>query len=155
GPNGVRLIVLWNILIKSWLSALAMAVLTCTTRFPRLLKGLARLGMPRVMVVLLSFAYRYISILADEAVRMKRARDSRDCGGSDRRAYKLRIVGGMIANLFLRAYERGERVYLAMKSRGFDGEVRTLEDLRFAPRDAFFLMIMLGLLYGVRFAPLG
>ncbi|MEW6226660.1 MAG: energy-coupling factor transporter transmembrane component T [Bacillota bacterium] len=154
GRNEVRLIVLWNILVKSWLSALAMAVLTCTTRFPRLLKGLARLGMPRVMVVLLSFAYRYIFVFTDEAMRMKRAKDSRDCGGSDHRTYKLKIVGSMIANLFLRAYERGERVYLAMKSRGFDGEVRTLEDLRFASRDVFFLAIMLGLLCAVRFVPL-
>ena len=74
------LLVLWNVVVKSWLSALSLILLSATTPFPCLLKGLERLGVPRVMVMILSFMYRYIFVLVDEAMRMGRARESRSVG---------------------------------------------------------------------------
>jgi len=130
------LIVLWNVLVKSWLSALGLILLSATTPFPRLLKGLERLGVPQVMVMILSFMYRYIFVLADEAMRMQRARDSRNFGG--RWSWQVRTIGNMLGTLFIRSYERGERVYGAMVARGFDGEIRTLSDLRFGRTDLGF-----------------
>ncbi len=137
--NHEGLLVLWNMLVKSWLSALALILLSSTTRFSDLLKGLERLGVPRVMVMILSFMYRYIFVLADEVMRMRRARDSR--GGLGTRLWgreqlrQIRTVGNMIGTLFIRSYERAERVYGAMVARGFDGQVRTLSDLRFRRAD--------------------
>ena len=125
-----------TVLAKSWLSILSLVLLTSTTSFPALLKGLEQLRMPRVMVMLLSFMYRYIFILTDEVMRMKQARDSRNFGG--RRLWQIRTVGNMIGTLFIRSYERGERVYAAMVARGFDGHSRTLESLRFSRLDAVF-----------------
>ncbi len=154
-PNALRLVILWSVLAKSWLSAFAAGVLTSTTEFADLLKGLSMLGTPRVIVALLSFAYRYVFVLVDEAERMNRARDARDCGGRSSRARKLQIVGSMIASLFIRSYERAERVFFAMKSRGFDGEVKTLRGLRVVREDILFVVVTLGLLCAVRFAPLG
>lgn len=128
--------VLWNVLIKAWLSILGLIWLTSTTGLASLLKGLEQLRMPRVMVMLLSFMYRYIFVLVDELMRMRQARDSRNFGGS--RLWQLRTIGRMIGTLFIRSYERGEAVYAAMLSRGFDGHSRTLDRLRFRPADAGF-----------------
>ncbi|MCK5433855.1 MAG: cobalt ECF transporter T component CbiQ [Dehalococcoidales bacterium] len=128
--------VLWNVLIKAWLSILSLIWLTSTTKLPNLLKGLEQLGMPRVMVMILSFMYRYIFVVVDEVMRMRQARDSRDFGGS--RLCQLRTIGNMIGTLFIRSYERGERVYAAMLARGFDGHSRTLDRLNFSQADAYF-----------------
>jgi cobalt/nickel transport system permease protein len=133
------LLVLWNVVVKSWLSALGLILLSATTPFPRLLKGLERLGVPRVMVMILSFMYRYLFVLVDEAMRMERARESRNLGGG--RVWQARTLGNMIGTLFLRSYERAERVYQAMLARGFDGEMRTLSELRFGRADLCFGII--------------
>ncbi|MCR4405856.1 MAG: cobalt ECF transporter T component CbiQ [Anaerolineae bacterium] len=136
------LLVLWSVTVKSWLSALALILLSSTTRFSELLKGLEHVGVPRVMVMILAFMYRYIFVLADEVMRMQRARDSRDVaplrpyGGGW--LWQIRTVGNMIGTLFIRSYERAERVYGAMVARGFDGQVRTLNDLHFRRADLGF-----------------
>ncbi len=128
--------VLANIVIKAWLSILILIWLTSTTKLPDLLRGLEQLRMPRVMVMILSFMYRYLFLLVDEAMRMRQARDSRNFSGSW--LWQLRPVGNMVGTLFMRSYERGERVYVAMVARGFDGQVRTLNRLNFRLADACF-----------------
>ena len=128
--------ILRNILIRAWLSILSLILLTSTTRLPELLRGLEQLHMPKVIVMLLSFMYRYIFVLVDEVMRMKQARDSRNFGG--RRWWQIRTIGNMIGTLFIRSYERGERVYAAMVARGFDGRSRTLKRLQFKSVDAYF-----------------
>ncbi|MFC2015116.1 cobalt ECF transporter T component CbiQ [Chloroflexota bacterium] len=132
--NGLQ--VLWNVLSKAWLSILSLILLTSTTKLTNLLRGLEQLRMPRIMIMILSFMYRYIFVLVDEVLRMKQARDSRSFGGS--RLWRIRTVGNMIGTLFIRSYERGERVYAAMTARGFDGQIRTLERLKFRKADACF-----------------
>lgn len=132
--SGLQL--LWNILAKAWLSILSLILLTSSTRLPILLKGLAQLGLPRVIIMILSFMYRYIFILMDEVMRMRQARDSRNFGGG--RRWQIQTVGNMIGTLFLRSYERGERVYAAMVARGFDGQSRTLDRLAFKRADVGF-----------------
>jgi cobalt/nickel transport system permease protein len=126
-----------SILAKAWLSILSLVLLTSTTGFPKLLKGMERLHTPGVMVMLLSFMYRYIFLLTDEVMRMKQARESRSFGG--RRLWQIKTVGNMIGTLFIRSYERGERVYASMVARGFDGHSRTLDSLRFRRMDAAFV----------------
>jgi len=128
--------VLGNILAKAWLSILSLILLTSTTKYASLLMGMEQLHMPRVMVMILSFMYRYIFILVDEVMRMKQARDSRNFGGS--RLWKMKTIGNMTGTLFIRSYERGERVYAAMLARGFDGQCRTLDRLNFRLADTCF-----------------
>ncbi|MFC2066117.1 cobalt ECF transporter T component CbiQ [Chloroflexota bacterium] len=128
--------VLWNILAKSWLSILSLILLTSTTKITDLLKGLEQLHMPRVMIMILSFMYRYIFVLVDEVMRMRQARDSRNFGGS--RLWHLKTIGSMTGTLFIRSYERGERVYAAMLARGFDGQCRSLRRLNYGLADACF-----------------
>ena len=132
--NGLQ--VLANIVIKAWLSILSLIWLTSTTKLTNLLHGLEQLRMPRVMVMILSFMYRYLFVLVDETMRMKQARDSRNFGGG--RLWQIRTIGNMIGTLFIRSYERGERIYAAMVARGFDGQTRTLDHLDFRKADAYF-----------------
>ena len=142
--------VLVTILVKAWLSVLSLILLTSTTKITDLLRGLEQLRLPRVMVMILSFMYRYIFILTDEVLRMKQARDSRNFGGS--RLWRIKTVGKMAGTLFIRSYERGERVYTAMAARGYDGQTRTLRQLNFGLSDLLFgagfgLVVILTLIY--------
>ncbi len=133
--------VLWNIMAKAWLSILSLILLTSTTSFTSILKGLEQLRMPKVIVMIMSFMYRYIFLLTDEVLRMKQARDSRNLGGG-RKLWQIGTVGNMIGTLFIRSYERGERVYVSMVARGFDGHSRTLERLCFSRRDVLFIAVL-------------
>jgi cobalt/nickel transport system permease protein len=130
------LFILANVVVKSWLCILALILLSSTTRLDDLLKALKQLGMPQVMILILSFMYRYIFVLVDEVMRIQQARDSRNFGGSW--LYHLKTIGHMVGTLFIRSYERGERIYAAMLARGFDGQVRTLHKLRFKQADVYF-----------------
>jgi len=130
------LLILANVVVKAWLCILSLILLSSATKLADLLKGLKQLGVPRVIILILSFMYRYVFVLVDEVMRMRQARDSRNFGGN--RLYQLRTIGNMVGTLFIRSYERGERVYVAMLSRGFDGEVRTLHKLSFRQVDAYF-----------------
>ena len=86
--------------------------------------------LPRLLVAIIGFMYRYLAVLTGEASRLNRARLSRSAvvegrgGGSLR--WRAGVVGGMVGSLFLRSYERSERVYAAMQARGFDGEFRSM-----------------------------
>ncbi|OGO59276.1 MAG: cobalt ECF transporter T component CbiQ [Chloroflexi bacterium RBG_19FT_COMBO_47_15] len=133
------LLILANVMVKAWLCILALILLSSTTKIADLLKGLRQLGIPLVMILILSFMYRYIFVLADEVMRMQQARDSRNFGG--KRLHQLKTIGSMVGTLFIRSYERGERIYAAMLSRGFDGQIRTLQNLSFGPADAYFSAI--------------
>jgi cobalt/nickel transport system permease protein len=77
--------------------------------------------------------YRYMYVLVEEAQRLMTARDARSAEGEGRRAggsiwWRARVTGNMIGTLFLRTYERSERIYQAMLARGFNGEIRTLHE---------------------------
>lgn len=122
------LMVVWNVFAKSYLSALVLICLSSTTKFSDLLKGLEKLKAPRIFVLIASFMYRYIFVLADEVMRMKQAYRSRSFKKG--RARQAKAFGAIAGALFVRSYERAERVYLAMCSRGFDGEVKTLYNFK-------------------------
>jgi len=130
---------LGSVIAKAWLSILALILLTSTTSFSNILKALEHLKMPGVLVMIMSFMYRYIFLLTDEVMRMKQARDSRNFGSGGKRLWQIKTVGNMIGTLFIRSYERGERVYASMVARGFDGHSRTLDRLYFKPIDACFI----------------
>ncbi len=138
------LIILFNVLSKSWLSVLSMLALASTTKFPELLKGFEKLGMPRVMVMVISFMYRYVFVLGDEVMRMKCARDARSFGGNSK--WHIKTIGNIIGMVFIRTYERGERVYVAMVSRGFIGKIKILDDLHVKKLDLCFMLSFLAFL---------
>jgi cobalt/nickel transport system permease protein len=128
-----------TVLLKSWLSVLAMLMLVSTTRFPALLKGLEWFRVPSLMLMVISFMYRYIFLLTDELMRMKAARDSR--GQPSGIIENLDTAGSMIGSLFVRSYERAEKAYLAMCSRGFDGQIRTVHSFSIGVNDMAFVLL--------------
>jgi cobalt/nickel transport system permease protein len=120
-----------SIMLKSWISVQVAVLLAMTTHFTDLLWALGALRVPSVLVSIVSFMYRYIFVLADEALRLTRAREARsadpDGTGGGTMVWRARVTGGMVGNLFLRSYERSERVYQAMVARGYRGQMRQLE----------------------------
>jgi cobalt/nickel transport system permease protein len=129
-----------SILLRSWLSVQGAILLTATTPFPDLLHALRHLRVPSLLVVIIGFMYRYLSVLTDEAVRLLRARDARSArpaggGGGGSITWRARVTGYMAGQLFLRSYERSERVYQAMLARGYTGHFLTLTPHRMTDRD--------------------
>ena len=137
--------ILWNVVIKSFLGVFAIILLYSTTSFSQLIKGMERLRFPKIFTMLFSFMYRYSFILIDEIQRMKRARDSRCFGG--RWSWQLRTIGHMVGTLFLRSFHRGERVYLAMLSRGYHGTMPETTAGNFRLGEALFLSLCPVLLF--------
>jgi cobalt/nickel transport system permease protein len=113
------LMVLGSVAIKAMLSLLMLNVLTLTTSVPALLNALVALRTPPLLVAILASMYRYIGVLIGEFNAMRRAAASRNLMGSNRSS-RL-VIGNMMGALFIRTYERGERVHQAMLSRGYRG----------------------------------
>ena len=117
----------WNILVKGTLGVAASVIVAATTPVPELLRGLERLRLPRAFTTIAGFMVRYADVIADELRRMRVARLSR--GYDPRWIWQARAVAATAGAMFIRSYERGERVYLAMVSRGYAGSMPVLEDL--------------------------
>ena len=113
------------ILAKNSLAFGAMMVLIEVTPFASLLAAMGRLGVPPILVATLRFMERQTQILGDELARMVQARRCRSFGRGGRLGFT--VLTGLIGTLFLRSFERGERVHAAMLARGWDGTIRTLD----------------------------
>ena len=137
-------------MIGSWLSVQVALLLAFTTPFHDLIDALRELHVPRVMVAIISFMYRYLAVLTDEGSRMTRARDARSAlgprGGGGSIRWRATVTGRMVGSLFLRAYERSERIYAAMQARGFEGEFRHLGARALSRSEIAWLVVMLALL---------
>ena len=129
-----------SIVIRSWLSVQMAILLVAVTEFPKIVHALNHLRVPTIITVIISFLYRYLFVLADEVLRLLRARQARSAavagknpGGSV--MWRARIAGHMAGQLFLRSYERSDRVYNAMLSRGYKGELMTIHPHHFHASD--------------------
>ncbi|WP_250008085.1 cobalt ECF transporter T component CbiQ [Actinoplanes sp. M2I2] len=111
----------WNIFAKGTLGVVASLLLAATTTMRDLILGLDRLRCPTVFTQIATFMLRYLDVLADDARRMRIARLAR--GYDPRFLWQVKAFAVSVGALFLRAYERGERVYLAMVSRGYAGRL--------------------------------
>src|SRR5690606_15260451 len=120
-----------SILVRSWLSVQMAILLTATTQFPDLMHALRHLKVPALLVAIIAFMYRYLSVLVDEARRLLRAREARSAQGPQGTAgrslrWRAQVAGGMVGQLFLRSMERSDRVYGAMVARGYRGQLLTM-----------------------------
>jgi len=111
----------WALLVKGTLGVLASLTLAATTEPRELLRGLERLRLPTELVSILGFMIRYLDVVTDEMRRMRIARESRGFRASSPRHWP--VVARSAGALFIRSYERGERVHLAMLSRGYTGRL--------------------------------
>jgi len=120
-----------SIVVRSWLSVQFAVLLVATTRFPDLMQALRHLRVPALLVAVISLMYRYLAVLIEEATRLMRARDARGARLPGRRGptvgWQARVAGNMVGQLFLRSYERSDRVYAAMLARGYHGQPMALQ----------------------------
>ncbi|MGD8402690.1 MAG: cobalt ECF transporter T component CbiQ [Anaerolineales bacterium] len=136
-PTDFGLIKFGSILLRSWLSVQAAILLVATTRFPDMIHAFEHLHVPAILTTIVSFLYRYLFVLTDEVMRLLRARQSRSAAVAHRPGeggmksgrsvvWRARVTGNMAGQLFLRSYERSDRIYNAMQARGYSGQLRTL-----------------------------
>jgi len=120
-----------SILVRSWLSVQMAIMLVATARFPDIIHALEHLRVPSILTTIIAFLYRYLFVLADEVFRLLRARESRSAASTGSRsggsvAWRAEVAGNMAGQLFLRSYERSDRVYNAMLARGYTGHLQTM-----------------------------
>ena len=134
-----------TLLAKSYLSALAALLLVATTPLPRLLDGLESMGVPRYLLMVAQFVYRYLFVISEQAQHMRQAALCR--GG-----LSFRGAAGALASLFARSYDRAERIHQSMLARGFQGHFPLLVVPRFTARDAAFAACAAGIPLFLRLA---
>jgi cobalt/nickel transport system permease protein len=118
----------WNIVAKATIGATASIILVATTEVTGILKGMSALRVPAVVVSIAGFMVRYLELIVDELGRMRMAMTAR--GHDPRWLWQVRPIATGAGAMFVRSYERGERVHAAMTSRGFTGEMPILDTTR-------------------------
>jgi cobalt/nickel transport system permease protein len=129
------------LLVKSYLSAVAVLLLAATTPLPKLLRALESLGVPRFLTLVLQFLYRYLFVISEQAQHMRLAALSR---GSQSRRWRgigdrFRAAAGAVATLFARSYSRAEGIYSAMCARGYEGRIALATPAHAGWADVLFL----------------
>jgi len=120
-----------SVLVRSWLSVQMAILLVAVTAFPDIIHALGHLYVPPIIVTIIAFLYRYLFVLTDEVMRLLRARQARSAGREGAKSggsvwWRAHIAGNMAGQLFLRSYERSDRIYDAMLARGYTGQLQTL-----------------------------
>ena len=115
----------WGLLAKGTLGVIAGLLLAATTAPQDLVRGLERLRLPQQLVQIMAFMVRYLEVVTDEMRRMAVARASR--GFLARNPLHWPVLARSVGALFIRSFERGERVHLAMVSRGYTGRMPTMD----------------------------
>ncbi|MEB3309241.1 MAG: cobalt ECF transporter T component CbiQ [Snowella sp.] len=136
--------VLGSVSFKAILCLLMLNLLVLTTPITQLLSALTILKTPPLLVAILSSMYRYLGLLIEEAETMRRAALSRNLMNNAQ--WQRLIIGNTIGLLFIRTYQRGERVYQAMLARGYQGVPMITQSPTLAPRDWLALSLMVALL---------
>lgn len=146
----------FSIALKAWISIQAAILMASTTSFPDILIALRAMHLPKVIVSIIGLMWRYLFVIVDETIRMMNARSARSGTSSEnpRREggsllWRAQVTGGMAGNLFIRSIERSDRIYNAMLSRGYDGEIRHLPLPRILPAQkgisiiVFFVLVFI------------
>lgn len=154
GPAGI--IRFLSIAMRGWLAVQFAILLTATTTFPDLMHALNHLHAPAILVNIISFMYRYLFVLADEAGRLLRARQARSARlpGSGKHGgslfWRAKISGQMIGQLFGRSLDRSDRIYMAMLSRGYDGRFLTINPHQMTRFDWSALVMVFGVVVAIQ-----
>ena len=130
---------LGSVALKSFLSLVMVNILVLTTSVSHLLQALITLKTPWLLVAIMASMIRYLSVLVDEFTSMRRAALSRNLMSSP--GWQRLVVGNMIGSLFIRTYERGDRIYHAMLSRGYTGTPTVLKVPKMTKVDKFIVIL--------------
>jgi len=131
------------LVLKSYLSALAVLIVVATTPLPLLLRGLEMMGSPRFLLMVAQFLYRYLFVISEEAQHMSKAAAARGASARAVLAHGagFRAAAGALAVLFAKSYNRAGQIHRAMLARGFTGTFHPIGALRFGWGDAVFVAL--------------
>lgn len=122
-----------------------VALLTLTTPWVRLLAALRIVGVPRIFILIIGMAYRYIFLLLNTVTDMYEARRSRTIGAARHDRGARAFLGASGGALFGKAHQLSEEVHQAMTARGYRGDAKTLERFRLTGLDAVAVLCCLAL----------
>ncbi|GBD88012.1 nickel transport protein NikQ [bacterium BMS3Abin03] len=124
-----------SIILRFFLTVEAGLILISVTGMYRICKALRQLGLPEVFVTQILFLYRYLFVLIEEGTGMIRAKELRVF---NKRQNNLKLFGRMAGSLFLRTFNRAQRIYQAMVARGYKGEIKMLENSKINSVDIMY-----------------
>jgi cobalt/nickel transport system permease protein len=136
--------------LKATIGTISAVLLGAITAFPAVLRGLEAMRVPRLLVLIAAFMYRYLFVIVEEAGRMRAALAAR--AYRPRTALHAGALGRVATAMFLRTYARGERVYHAMLARGYTGAMPQLSPLVLRRADVVFVALVLVALVPLRVA---
>jgi cobalt/nickel transport system permease protein len=136
--------------VKAAIGTASAVLLGATTTFPAVLRGLEAMRVPRLLVLIAAFMYRYLFVIVEETGRMRAGLAAR--GYRPATALHAGALGRVATAMFLRTYARGERVYHAMLARGYSGRMPELAPLALRRADVLFIAVVLAALIPLRLA---
>lgn len=129
-------------ILRVWTCANSLILLTLTTKFSSLINAMENINIPNIFTMMISITYRFIFLSINEAYRMLLAKEVRTIK-KESRLKAMRSLAMMFSTLFIRSYERGERVYLAMMARGYKGSTNNLKKMNINRKDFIFALIII------------
>lgn len=128
--------------LRIWTCVTLLSLLVLTTRFYKFAFSMGKIKVPKMFISMIIVTYRFIFFFIDEAYHMILAKEARTVN-KESRLLIMKSIAQIVSTLFIRAYEKGERVYLAMIARGYNGEIKTIDETVMNNKDWIFLMISL------------
>jgi len=122
---------------RIWVCVALLTLLVLTTGFTRLVHAMEKFKIPKIFVAMTTITYRFIFLFINEAHRMVLAKEARTVK-KEGRLWIMRSLARIMSTLFIRAYERGERVYTAMTAREYTGEIKSMGEMRCGHKDWVF-----------------
>ncbi len=137
-----------SIIFKTILTVMAVLILVSTTPVTKVARELIRIRVPKIFVIQMMLTYRYISVLIEETGNMITAYHMRS---PKQKGIEMDHMGTFAGQLLLRSFDRADRIYYAMKCRGFDGEYRFAGSNKLNAVDWIYMVTLTGLFIGMRF----
>ncbi|MDR2210919.1 MAG: energy-coupling factor transporter transmembrane protein EcfT [Spirochaetaceae bacterium] len=127
-----------SIFLRTCLTVAGALILIATTSYGGINRQLVRMGMPRILCLQFIMTWRYVSVLLGEAASMGAAYSLR----SGKERIRMQDMGGFLGSLLIRSVDRADRVYRAMRCRGFDGVYRQKREPQFRPVDFLYVILL-------------
>ena len=128
--------------VRALAAVIIVLPMIATTRFDITIKALGELKMPNMLVQMFMFTYRYIFVFVIEFQRTWRAMVARGFQMKTN-LYALRTIGKALGTFFIRSYERGDRVYQALRARGYTVKPKTLVEFKMRASDYVWTVVII------------
>jgi len=129
----------FTIILRAYLCVMAVLLLVSVTPFSEIAGSMRRLRVPGIFVTIFEMTYRYIGVLLEEAYSMYIAYSLRSANG---KGIKMRDMGSFAGQLLLRSFDRADRIYNAMKCRGYSLDVLQQNKQPIMLKDFIFFVLV-------------